>query len=125
MHKTHNGGFMRVRTKSGSPVGRPRKFNEAEALKRMQRQLLSGTFLDGIARSAGLNRPSPPRATKPGRGRGLMRSEQEIKDTNDQWIALIARRDALLEAVRAINEEISALNEKLAQGPEEVVYKQE
>ena len=61
---------MRVRTKSGNRGGRPREFNESDALKRMQRQLwttgLSGTFLDGIARSAGLNRPSPPRATKPG-----------------------------------------------------------
>src|SRR5271170_3514859 len=70
MDKTHKGGFMRVRTKSGNRGGRPRKLNEAEALKRMQRQLwttgLSGTFLDGIVRSAGLNRPSPPRATKRG-----------------------------------------------------------
>jgi len=42
--------------------GRPRKFDEREALGKMQRQLwttgLSGASLDGIARSAGLNRPS-------------------------------------------------------------------
>src|SRR5271163_4932487 len=42
--------------------GRPRKFDEAQALGRMQRQLwttgLSGVTLDGIARSAGINRPS-------------------------------------------------------------------
>ena len=42
--------------------GRPREFDESEALAKMQRQLwttgLSGASLDGIARSAGLNRPS-------------------------------------------------------------------
>jgi AcrR family transcriptional regulator len=42
--------------------GRPRKFDEAEALTSMRRQLwmtgLSGASLDGIAHSAGLNRPS-------------------------------------------------------------------
>ena len=53
---------MQVRTKPVRRGGRPRKFNEAEALRSMQRQLwttgLSGASLDGIARSAGLNRPS-------------------------------------------------------------------
>lgn len=53
---------MQVRTKPGGRGGRPRKFDEAEALAKMQRQLwttgLSGASLDGIARSAGLNRPS-------------------------------------------------------------------
>jgi TetR/AcrR family transcriptional regulator, copper-responsive repressor len=53
---------MQVRTKPARRGGRPRKFNEAEALRSMQRQLwttgLSGASLDGIARSAGLNRPS-------------------------------------------------------------------
>jgi AcrR family transcriptional regulator len=52
---------MQVRTKQRRG-GRPRKFDEAEALAKIQRQLwttgLSGTSLDGIARSAGLNRPS-------------------------------------------------------------------
>jgi len=42
--------------------GRPREFEESEALAKMQRELwttgLSGATLDGIARSAGLNRPS-------------------------------------------------------------------
>jgi AcrR family transcriptional regulator len=54
--------LVRVRTKIGRRGGRPRKFNEIEALAKMQRQLwtagLSGVSLDGIARSAGLNRPS-------------------------------------------------------------------
>jgi len=53
---------MQVRTKSARRGGRPRKFDEAEALGNMRRQLwstgLSGISLDGIARSAGLNRPS-------------------------------------------------------------------
>jgi AcrR family transcriptional regulator len=53
---------MQVRTKPARRGGRPRKFNEAEALRSMQRELwttgLSGASLDGIARSAGLNRPS-------------------------------------------------------------------
>jgi TetR/AcrR family transcriptional regulator, copper-responsive repressor len=53
---------MQARTKPPARGGRPRKFNEAEALAKMQRQLwktgLSGASLDGIARSAGLNRPS-------------------------------------------------------------------
>ncbi|WP_413203835.1 TetR/AcrR family transcriptional regulator [Rhodospirillum sp. A1_3_36] len=53
---------MQVRTKQTSRAGRPRKFDEAEALGKMSRHLwttgLSGTSLDGIARSAGLNRPS-------------------------------------------------------------------
>ena len=53
---------MRIRTKPAGRGGRPRKFDEAEALRNMQRQLLttglSGASLDGIARSAGLNRPS-------------------------------------------------------------------
>ncbi len=51
---------MQVGTKRRG--GRPRKFDEAQALESMQRQLwttgLSGTTLDGIARSAGINRPS-------------------------------------------------------------------
>jgi AcrR family transcriptional regulator len=55
-------GFMQGRTKLRGRGGRPRKFNEAEALGKMQRQLwttgLSGASLDVIARSAGLNRPS-------------------------------------------------------------------
>lgn len=53
---------MQVRAKPARRGGRPRKFDEAEALRNMQRQLwttgLSGVSLDGIARSAGLNRPS-------------------------------------------------------------------
>lgn len=62
-HKTYQANiFMQVRTKPGGRGGRPRKFDEAEALAKMQRQLwttgLSGASLDGIARSAGLNRPS-------------------------------------------------------------------
>src|SRR5882757_8346266 len=56
------GSLVRVRTKVGKRGGRPRKFNEIEALAKMQRQLwktgLSGASLAGIARSAGLNRPS-------------------------------------------------------------------
>jgi AcrR family transcriptional regulator len=53
---------MQDRTKQSNRAGRPRKFDEAEALGKMSRHLwttgLSGTSLDGIARSAGLNRPS-------------------------------------------------------------------
>ena len=53
---------MRDRTKRVGPGGRPRKFDQAAALRSMQRQLwtagLSGVSLDSIARSAGLNRPS-------------------------------------------------------------------
>jgi AcrR family transcriptional regulator len=53
---------MQVRTQSKARGGRPRKFDEAEALGKMQRLLwttgLSGASLDAIARSAGLNRPS-------------------------------------------------------------------
>jgi TetR/AcrR family transcriptional regulator, copper-responsive repressor len=53
---------MQDGTKQTKPGGRPRKFDEATALRAMQRQLwttgLSGVSLDGIARSAGLNRPS-------------------------------------------------------------------
>jgi AcrR family transcriptional regulator len=53
---------MQAGTKRPSRGGRPRKFNEDEALGKMQRQLLttglSGVSVDGIARSAGLNRPS-------------------------------------------------------------------
>ena len=53
---------MPSRTKQVSRGGRPREFNEDEALGKMQRQLLttglSGVSVDGIARSAGLNRPS-------------------------------------------------------------------
>lgn len=51
---------MQVGTKRRG--GRPRKFDEAQALGSMQRQLwttgLSGITLDGIARAAGINRPS-------------------------------------------------------------------
>jgi len=53
---------MQTRTKQSKHGGRPREFNEAEALGRMQRELwttgFSGVSLDGIARAAGLNRPS-------------------------------------------------------------------
>src|SRR3984893_1054768 len=53
---------MRSGTKQTRRGGRPRNFDEATALGAMQRQLwttvLSGVSLDGIARSAGLNRPS-------------------------------------------------------------------
>ena len=46
---------MQVRTKQANQGGRPRKFDEAEALGKMQRQIwttgLSGVSLDGIARS--------------------------------------------------------------------------
>jgi len=53
---------MQDRTKSPGRGGRPRKFDEREALGNMQRQLwtagLSGASLESIARSAGLNRPS-------------------------------------------------------------------
>jgi len=52
---------MQDRTKRRK-AGRPREFDEGEALGKMQRQLwttgLSGVSLDSIARSAGLNRPS-------------------------------------------------------------------
>src|ERR1700738_5586460 len=62
-HKTSGAKrFMQSRTKQARRGGRPREFDEAEALRNMQRQLwttgLSGASLDGIARSAGLNRPS-------------------------------------------------------------------
>jgi AcrR family transcriptional regulator len=53
---------MQARTKQKNRGGRPRKFDEGEALGRMRRQLwttgLSGTSIEEIARSAGLNRPS-------------------------------------------------------------------
>src|SRR5271154_2018860 len=53
---------MRVGTKPKGPGGRPRKFDEAEVVAKIQRQLwttgLSRPSLDDIARSAGLNRPS-------------------------------------------------------------------
>ena len=53
---------MQQGTKQRSRGGRPREFDEDEALEKMQRRLwttgLSGVSLDGIARSAGLNRPS-------------------------------------------------------------------
>jgi len=53
---------MQHGTKQRDRGGRPRKFDEEEALEKMQRQLwttgLSGVSVDGIARSAGLNRPS-------------------------------------------------------------------
>jgi TetR/AcrR family transcriptional regulator, copper-responsive repressor len=54
--------FMQHGTKRRSRGGRPREFDEDEALEKMQRRLwttgLSGVSVDGIARSAGLNRPS-------------------------------------------------------------------
>ena len=53
---------MQVGTKPKGPGGRPRKFDEGQALASIQRQLwtsgLSGVSLDGIARAAGINRPS-------------------------------------------------------------------
>jgi len=53
---------MQDRTKRPGRGGRPRKFDEREALGNMQRQLwtagLSGASLESIARSAELNRPS-------------------------------------------------------------------
>jgi AcrR family transcriptional regulator len=53
---------MRDRTKPTGRGGRPRKFDQAEALTKMRLRLwttgLSGASLDGIARSASLNRPS-------------------------------------------------------------------
>jgi len=53
---------MQDRTKRTRRRGRPREFDEDEALGNMQRQLwtagLSGASLESIARSAGLNRPS-------------------------------------------------------------------
>src|SRR5437773_2031390 len=54
--------FMQLRTKIRSRRGRPREFDEDQALENMQRRLwttgLSGVSVDGIARAAGLNRPS-------------------------------------------------------------------
>src|SRR5258706_2928675 len=48
--------------KHGFRGGRPREFDEDQALEKMQRRLwttgLSGVSVDGIARSAGLKRPS-------------------------------------------------------------------
>jgi TetR/AcrR family transcriptional regulator, copper-responsive repressor len=53
---------MQGPTRQTGRGGRPRKFDEGEALGKMQRHLwttgLSGASLDAIARSAGLNRPS-------------------------------------------------------------------
>ena len=53
---------MQDRTKQIRRVGRPRKFDERETLAKMQRRLwatgLSGISIEGIARAAGLNRPS-------------------------------------------------------------------
>src|SRR5258708_25729084 len=53
---------MQHGTKQRHRGGRPRKFDEDEALEKVQRRLwttgLSGVSVDGIARSAGLNRPS-------------------------------------------------------------------
>ena len=53
---------MQDRTKQKNRGGRPRKFDEGEALDNMRRRLwttgLSGTSIEAIARSAGLNRPS-------------------------------------------------------------------
>ena len=53
---------MQHGTKQGLLGGRPREFDEDEALAKMQRRLwttgLSGVSVDGIARAAGLNRPS-------------------------------------------------------------------
>jgi len=57
-----NESFMQHGTKQRYRGGRPREFDEDEALEKMQRRLwttgLSGVSVDGIARSAGLNRPS-------------------------------------------------------------------
>ena len=64
LHNTHDGGkgFMPTGTKQAGRGGRPRKFDEGEALGKMRRLIgttgLSGASVDGIARSAGLNRPS-------------------------------------------------------------------
>lgn len=53
---------MQDPTRQTGRGGRPRKFDEGEALGKMQRHIwttgLSGASLDAIARSAGLNRPS-------------------------------------------------------------------
>ena len=53
---------MPVGTKLANRGGRPRKFDASDALGKMQRQLwtrgLSDVSVDGIARAAGLNRPS-------------------------------------------------------------------
>ncbi len=53
---------MQDRTKKIRRPGRPRKFDERETLAKMQRRLwttgLSGISIEGIARAAGLNRPS-------------------------------------------------------------------
>ena len=53
---------MQDRTKRIARRGRPREFDEGEALGNMQRKLwttgLSGASIESIARSAGLNRPS-------------------------------------------------------------------
>jgi AcrR family transcriptional regulator len=61
-NKFRGKSIMQVRTKPAGCRGRPREFDEAEALRNIQRQLwttgLSGASLNGIARSAGLNRPS-------------------------------------------------------------------
>src|SRR5437667_2830928 len=54
--------FMQHGTKQRDRGGRPRGFDEDQALENMQRRLwttgLSGVSVDGIARAAGLNRPS-------------------------------------------------------------------
>ena len=56
------GSFMQDRTKRIARGGRPREFDEGEALGNMKRKLwttgLSGASVESIARSAGLNRPS-------------------------------------------------------------------
>jgi len=53
---------MQHGTKKRYRGGRPREFDEDKVLQKMQRRLwttgLSGVSVDGIARSAGLNRPS-------------------------------------------------------------------
>src|SRR6185436_12236369 len=53
---------MQHGTKQRYRGGRPREFDEDQALEHMQRRLwttgLSGVSVNGIARSAGLNRPS-------------------------------------------------------------------
>ena len=57
-----NESFMQHGTKKRYRGGRPREFDEGKVLQKMQRRLwttgLSGVSVDGIARSAGLNRPS-------------------------------------------------------------------
>lgn len=53
---------MQVRTKQPGKGGRPRKFDESEALTAMQARFwafgFSATSLDAVGRAAGINRPS-------------------------------------------------------------------